>query len=90
MRENENGGLDAWFGLAACLLFALIYYVAVLPVWQGVYSAVIVNPPGAFTAAWYDYLRWILDWAPVGFVIIALFWAFISPTRRQGVTWREI
>jgi hypothetical protein len=92
MINNEEGGIDAWIGVIAAGLFAVFYYVAVLPVWRGIYNMVIptITASSLFDAGFYNYLRWILDWAPVIFVIIALFWAFVSPIRREGVSWREM
>ena len=88
-------GLDAWIGAIGASIFAVFYYIAVLPPWRAIYTTVenyIAGMTGAplFDLAWYGMLRWILDWAPVIFVIIALFWAFVSPIRREGVSWREL
>lgn len=92
--DAEYGGLDAWVGAMAATLFSIFYYLAVLPVWRGMYETLITpalaTPGFMFTASYYEMLKWFLDWAPVGFVLIALFWAVISPARSHPMTWRDI
>ena len=87
--DNEEGGLDAWIGAIAAGLFTTFYYVALLPPWKAMYTSMLSKSTW-IGVGFYDQLRWLLDWMPVIFMLIILFWAFISPVRREGVSWREI
>jgi hypothetical protein len=96
-------GLSAWIGLLAANIIGVIYYVAILPPWQVFYQNIInfadyCALPGVACPAGYTHatlvamaarLSWIFDWAPLIFIIIALFWAFVSPSQEQGQTWRN-
>ena len=90
--NNETAGLDAWIGAIAALLFTIFYYLALLPVWRGMYedliTPAIAQPGFMFTASYYEMLKWMLDWGPVIIVLIALFWAIIAPARNQTSTYR--
>ena len=94
-------GLSAWIGLLAANIIAVIYYVASLPPWHVFYQKLLdfsaycggaTCPAGysaASLAAMAARLSWIFDWAPLVFIIVALFWAFVSPAEEQGQTWRQ-
>ena len=92
MIDNESAGLDAWVGAIAVILFSGFYYIAVLPPLREIYETLItpalLDPDFMFTASYYQMLKWFLDWAPVIFVLIALFWAVIAPARDQTQTYR--
>ena len=94
-------GLSAWIGLLAANVITVIYYVAVLPPWQVFYQKLLdfstlcgtITCPAGYTPAALNAmalrLGWIFDWAPLVFIIVALFWAFVSPAEEQGQTWRQ-
>ena len=94
-------GLSAWIGLLAASIISVIYYLAILPPWKVFYNNLVdlstlcgtITCPAGWTsaaiAASAARLSWIFDWAPLIFIVIALFWAFVSPAQEQGQTWRQ-
>ena len=89
--DNSFAALDAWVGLIAALLFSVFYYVAIMPPWKAIISSLTPSWNTSFMSLTFlAQLEWILNWAPLIMVIIALFWAVISPVRKQGQTWRDM
>ncbi len=81
--------MRAWIALICISIFTVMFYTALWPAWIPLKAALTGTMFWEGTAL-PGICEKVLDWVPLGINIMALLWAFVSPSyENYGNTWRE-
>jgi membrane protease YdiL (CAAX protease family) len=88
LKRNTKGNVWVWaVCLAGLCLYAITFYVLVMPTLQiiGIVEGMTSWDPQA--AATLNLTRVVLNWHPIFFICGLLLWAFVNSVRREDVTY---